>query len=75
MSKSSTAIFKMDNQQGPMVWNMKPYWMLCASLDGSGAWGRMDSCRRMTESPPCSPETITTLLMGHIPTQNKKFTV
>ena len=74
MCKPNTAIFKMDNQQGPMVWNMKPYSM-CASLDGRGAWGRMDSCRRMTESSPCSPETIPTLLMGHIPTQNKKFTV
>ena len=36
---------------------------------------RMDSCICMTESLPRSPETITTLLTGHIPTQNKKFKV
>ena len=28
---------------------------------GKSYWGRMDTCIRMTESPGCSPETITTL--------------
>ena len=44
--------------------------MLCGSLDGMGAWGRMDTCTCMVASPQCSPETITTLLIGYIPIQN-----
>ena len=39
------------------------------SLDGSGVWGRMDTCTGMAESLCHSPETITTLLIGY--TQNK----
>ena len=39
--------------------------MLCGSLDGSGAWGRMDTCIWMAESFGCPPETITTLLIGY----------
>ena len=34
--------------------------MLCASLDGSGVWGRMDACVCIAESLHCSPETTTT---------------
>ena len=34
--------------------------MLCASLDGRGVWGRMDTCTRMAESLLRSPETIMT---------------
>ena len=30
-------------------------------------------CIRMAESLLCSPETITTLLTGYTPIQNKKF--
>ena len=33
----------------------------------------MDTFIYMTESLCCSPETITTLLIGYTPTQNKKF--
>ena len=33
----------------------------------------MDTCVCMAESLPCSPETITTLLIGYNPIQNKKF--
>ena len=33
----------------------------------------MDTCICMAESLCCSPETITTLLRGYIPTQNKKL--
>ena len=47
--------------------------MLCGSLDGRGVWGSMDACICMTESPCCLPETITTLLIGYTPIQNKKF--
>ena len=51
--------------------------MLCGSLDGKGVGGRMDMygciCICIAESLHCSPETITTLLIGYTPTQNKKF--
>ena len=46
----------------------------CGSLDGRGAWGRMDTCICMAESLRCSPDTITALLTGYTPIQNKKFT-
>ena len=44
--------------------------MLCASLDGRGFGGRMDTRIYMAESLHCSPETITTLLFGYTPIQN-----
>ena len=44
--------------------------MLSASLDGRVVWGRMDTCVCMAEFLHCSPETITTLLIGYTPTQN-----
>ena len=47
--------------------------MLCASMDERGVWRRMDTCIRMAESLGCSPEAITTLLIGCTPIQNKKF--
>ena len=39
---------------------------LCGSLDGKGVWGKMDICICMSESLCCSPETITTLLIGYV---------
>ena len=50
---------------------MEPCSMLCSSLDGRGVWERMDTCICMAESLCSSPETITTLLIGYTPTQNK----
>ena len=47
--------------------------MFCGSLDRRGTWGRMDTCIRMAEYLHYSPETITTLLTGYTPIQNKKF--
>jgi hypothetical protein len=41
--------------------------------DGRGVWGRMDTCICMAESIYCPLETITTLLIGYNPVQNKKF--
>ena len=41
-------------------------------LDESRVLGRMDTCIWMAESLCCPPETITTLLIGYIPMQNKK---
>ena len=57
-------IFKMNNQQEPTVQQRELCSMLCASLDGRGAWGRMDTCICLAESLCCSPETITTLLIS-----------
>ena len=36
-----------------------------------GSWGRTDTCT--AESFCCPLETVTTLLIGYTPTQNKKF--
>ena len=72
-SQVHTAIFKMDNQQGPTVQRRELCSMLCGSLDGRGVWGRMDTCICMAESLCCALETITTLIIGYIPVQNKKF--
>ena len=47
--------------------------MLCGSFDGRGVWGRTDTCICMAESLCCSPETITTLLIGYTPIKNKKL--
>ena len=44
--------------------------MLRASLDGRGFGERMDACFCMAEFLYCSPETITTLLIGYTPKQN-----
>ena len=49
---------------------MELYSMLCASLDGMGVWGRMDTCIYLTESLHYSPETITTLLIISTSIQN-----
>ena len=40
---------------------------------GEEFWGRVDTCVSMAESHCCASETITTLLVGYIPVQNKKF--
>ena len=69
-SQVHTATFKIDNQQRPIVQHMELCSMLCASLDGRGVWGRMDTCMCMAESLCSSPETITTLLIGYISIQN-----
>ena len=61
---TDTAVFKMDNQQGPTLQHKELCSMLCGRLNGRGVWGRMDTCAWMAESLHCSPETITTLLMG-----------
>ena len=45
---------------------------LCGSLDESRVWGRVDTWICVTESLCCSPETITTLLIGHTPNTKQK---
>ena len=44
-----------------------------ASLGGRGVRGRMDTCIRVAESLPCSPETSTPLLISYTPRQSKKI--
>ena len=44
-----------------------------AAWMGGDLGGRMDPCTCMAESLCCLPETITTLLIGHPPKQNKKL--
>ena len=60
----------MDNQQKCIIQHMEFNSMLYTSLDERRVWGRMDSCICMGESFHCSPETVTTLLIGYTPLQN-----
>ena len=47
----------------------QPCLVLRASLNGSGLWGRMETCICTAESLHCSPETVT-LLTGYTPIRN-----
>ena len=51
-----TAVFNMENQQGPAVQHRGLCSMSRGSLDGRGVWGRMDTC--MAESLCCPAETV-----------------
>ena len=55
----------MDNQQGSTVQPKDLCLMLCGSLDGKRIWGRLNTCICMVECFLCSPETVTTLLIGY----------
>ena len=48
-----------------MIEHMELYSMLYVSLDGRGVWEGMDTY--IAESLCYSPETTTTLLIGHTP--------
>ena len=61
-----TAIFKMANQLRPAGQHMELCSMF-ASPDGREVWRRMDTCICMAEFHHCSPEPITTLLIGYTP--------
>ena len=65
-------IFKVDNQQGPIVQHRELCSMLCGSLDGRTIWGRMDICTCMAESFAVQLK-LTTLLISYTPVQNKRF--
>ena len=67
-----TAIFKMESQQGPTVLHRELCSMLRGCLDGRGVWGRTDTCVWTAEALCYPPETITTLLTGYAPIQNKR---
>ena len=60
-----TAIFKMDHKQGPAVEHRELCSVLCGSLDGRGALGRMDTWICMANLLCCPPETN---IIGYIPT-------
>ena len=45
---------------------MELFSTLCGSLEGSGVWGRMDTCLCMAESLCYSPEIITALLICYV---------
>ena len=60
----------MDNQLGHIVQHMELCSVLCGNLDRREVCERMDTCICMAESLHCSPETITTLLIGYTSIQN-----
>ena len=60
-----TAIFKMDNQQGPI--SVQIYVAAWMGEEFGGEW----IC--VAESLCCLPETITTCLIGYTPISNKKL--
>ena len=62
-----TAVFKMDNQQGPAVEHRELCSIFCGTLDGKGVWERVDTYMCMAESLCCLPETITALLINYSP--------
>ena len=61
-----SAIFKIDNQQGPIIYYRELFSTLCRR----GVWQRMDTCICIIEFFCCSPETIITLLISFTPMQN-----
>ena len=72
------ARFKMDNQERPTPQYMELCSILYGSLDGRGFFfffeGMGNGYMYMHGwVPHCTSEAITTLLIGHIPIQNKKL--
>ena len=67
------AAFKAGNHHRPALQRMELCSRWCGSRAGREVWGRMDTRVYVAESLHCSPETITALLMGCTPVQNKKF--
>ena len=65
--RGHTAVFNMENQQGPAGEHRELCSMSRGSLDGRGVWGRMDTCVCIAESLCCPPEITTTLLISYIP--------
>ena len=67
-----TAIFNMDNQQGPIVYSTGN--SAQRYVQGwEGVWGRMDKYIYMAESLCYSSETTTSLLISYTPMQNKQL--
>jgi len=68
-----TAVFKRITNRDLLysTWNSAQCYV--AGWMGGGVWRGMDTWICMAESLPCSPKTITMLLIGYTPIQNKKF--
>ena len=67
-----TAVFKVDNQQGPTVWHKELCSMLCGSLDGRGVWGRIQAYVWLSSfAVHLKPSHC--LLINYSPIQNKQF--
>ena len=64
-----TAIFEINNQQGPSRQHREVCSVLCNNINGKRIFKRMDMCMCRTESLfcPCIPETNTTLLINYTP--------
>ena len=65
--RGHSAVFNMENQQGPPGQLRELCSMSRGSRDGRG---RMDRCVCVAESFCCPPQTITSLLIGCTPIQN-----
>ena len=61
-----TAVFNMDNQQGPTVWHRELFSVLCDGLYRERIFKKkkVDICVCTTDSFCCTPETNTTLLIN-----------
>ena len=67
-----TAVFKMDNQQGPTVQHWET--LLTVTWQPGWEWNLGENgYRYMYESLCCTLETVTALLLGCIPIKNEKL--
>ena len=70
VSKSQTRLselnwtdwFKIDNQQGPIVYHRELCSKFCNNQNGIIIWKRIDTCICITQSLCCTPETNTFLI-------------
>ena len=72
MDRYTLLLLKWITVKGPSLYHRELCSMFCASLDGRGVWGRMDTCICVAESLLCPPETITTLLTSYTPYPNTR---
>ena len=71
--RGHTAVFNMENQQGPVGQHRELCSVSRGSRGGRGVFGRMATCIWMAESLCCPLETMTRLLISYASLQNKKF--
>ena len=62
-----TAVFNMENQQGPAGQPREVCSVSRGSRDGRGVWGGVDTRVCVAESLCSLPEATTTLLIGYTP--------
>ena len=62
-----TAMFKIDNQQGPTIQQRELCSTFCNNLNGKTILKRIDTWICITELFCCTPETNTTLLVNYTP--------